>query len=670
MTGKNYADKYKDDILKILKDNALHFEEVIFKNKGAKKAIIILVNKDVKTIDYKEYSEKLTEGLGERVLINKNKLFRNDSNPERNSSDIPLFFMDRWEYQILIYCSKLLDEVEFLNYNRKQFIKKYFSDKSKNHNIKRQIYFHQKKVEVILANLIVWLMDKNEKIEIDFEQADIYPNFYIIERNLNHLLTGTFSDLSLIGSSKFDIFSSEDDRETFENIIRLTPKSILGVTKNNISINSDYGLNDIIFRDFNFTFKNEAISENNQFYNLEIEDILTNRRKANIFQRDFNILMKDREIHNYMDSNLHILIKEKYNIENFAITNLSETRKTKKSALIQLINIMRYIDSEYKILLRDPIFKIEDFLINLAQIWISNSISKIDFDSILEQLIHENKKDYDTMDENSIPYNRYVDLIVKTLQTGNSKSILNSINKNSMDLKNEWMELKYFVESENEFIEKYNIKQSRHNSFEKAALYAESSNFRFDLNHILRKLTFSSLVALINSFDLKKYNSSDSAINEIIASISSRKDELSSIAELRNAISHQDNLFNSLKQLDRLEESVKTFLNLMKDNHKLQNYRFQIGIEEVNFDGEMSSKIYGLLKNIKSRSDKQYFVTKKLLYILRDFYKELFGRDVFTKEFFNSVENGSNNSLYNNPSKGLDYWNDILTNLSDFSDIY
>lgn len=169
-------------------------------------------------------------------------------------------------------------------------------------------------------------------------------------------------------------------------------------------------------------------------------------------------------------------------------------------------------------------------------------------------------------------------------------------------------------------------------------IYSGSIRFKFDLNFILRKLSFSGLVSLIHTIDFpNEYNHDEynhdhkyiTLMKYILSEVSEA--DFKHLTDFRNAVSHHDLMLNSLDlSVEEYEKKLNSIINIFKDN-KIQSYSFQFD-RNIDIKNMFESKLYGLISSYeKKMTNRNFGKFRNLMKFISQNYNSVFGRDILVE---------------------------------------
>lgn len=578
------------------------------------------ISKQTKDLFWKNVKEELNYIMVfDKLSIKKNNV-------------INIIFLTREEIEMGVFYDNVLLNYDYANYNRKKFNNKSMANKK---------FINAKRLEFLMSNIAFKhkLIDKNEKkLSFNFKIKKIYLEEIFYSKNFLLILDGFFAKRNF---KEYDLYFSGINLEPFNEMFPYDPVYISkfqNIKKISIAAIKDSGriLNENELNEFANEMSNEIRKDyspdNVTMYNLQLENYL---EKMKIIQREFLTIAENSYFNRIVDQNIETFFYNGKNLERFIQRTFLIGVKDQIKLLMNLSDIMRYIDSEYKKLVKPIVFSIEDFLIDLTlqtilELMELNLIkTSVNFYDQIKYLVEPLDED-----KESIPLYMVLSEIVKLTQKKNSKTcLIKTVSSGPNNFKDNWKNLRYFAMSEISFKDELNIAEFQYSNLEFneiVGLYFKSNRFKFDLNFVLRKLSFSNLINFISTLDLDDLEMSDNtASSRLLKEITSNfdKDEFELIKEIRNASSHQDILFNSLNfKIPKYESVLYGFHEIMKKNYKLQSYSFQ-ATNDIDLKSLMDSKIWGLI-NYYKKQKKNKFNTKfeKLITFVDLYYDDLFDR--------------------------------------------
>lgn len=578
----------------------------------------------------------------------------------KNREIFNIYYMTNNEFKILMIARYLLKSNDFIKFNSKKVNE--FSDPNNNKKNRLKLRFLSiKKIDLMLNSFLFLVSQSNEFADFNFKF--IQRKGYLTEKTIEIMLI----PLVYRKINYFNIFS-ESQNKLLDKFSKLDPFDI-GNAFNWGELDGDFLINkeNILKKELLSKYLRKPLSYFLNLPEVETERIIVQNEKIekklekmNFYEREINILVFNEKFSNKIDQHLFAFTKNNFNVENFINKTLLINNNQKVKLLILLISLMRYINSEYKLLIMPLIHDIEEKLFSITENSIHNLlINKIEknsegFKKSIESFLVKNEYSGEFEDE---PYYLYIPILIKIIQkTKKSRDFSNFFNDNNFSFfKKEivWADIKFFSESENFFIENEVTfeKYKNMNLVEKIYKYALSKEFNFNLSFLLRKMSFGGLIDLISTLDIN-----DDVGLTFISNEENLKD-IKLIRELRNIVFHQDILFGNAKhEIINYEKALENILKIFLETEFKRSYKYQNSYSGFDIKEKFNDKISNLIEGIKNEQNPRLY-SKLLIFrnFLKKYYQTHFGRNIFEKVFDFYENHEKTNILQNNFKENNDY---------------
>ncbi len=650
-----------------MKDENIHYKDVVFNTKRKRNIIIFIFDDEVDNYfeNIKEICLKLNEKEGN--IIEFDSLAVNEK-----SGKVSIF-----AYKMKDFLKGFLINEIICKYDYLRFLKKKLNSHESDPKTRFSI---SKRMEMIISNILLFYKFNSNKpdINIKLKWEIIFPRLFFLYQNFFSITQNVFD----INKDKKEKYLNNLDIGLINQILNLDPLDIFKIyEKNNFNVNNKGVIKesdkDIIINE-KINIKVKSFPDSNELntkvdalkFNLFLEKEFT---LNGIWKREFKKITDIPYSYNIIDQNFEKFTGEENQLLKLFVihTNFKKNRDC-YNILRSMIDIMKYIDSEYKNLLRPLVFTIEDFLMHIAHKSIIelldikvNSLDKANLIKSLKSYINESEL---KLEQDNFLH--YINATVKMTQKGKSP-LLTSLLPNLLDHKNNWPFIKYFTNSEKDFISTCNLSVNDLNSFEaneRLSFYIESVRFKYDLNYSVRKMTFGGINELILTLDLPdeydetKYKNLK-LLKDLLDLIG--YEGIRKINELRNVVSHQDLIVNYNIELSSHENILQNAYNFLKDKNK--SYTFQFN-SDVDIKKDIENKIKGSWMFHNSKISQLI----KLTSFINETYKPIFKRNLISDEIIEETKrtkqktNCNQNTEITNQSNNFEFLTEILKLFEDY----
>lgn len=343
---------------------------------------------------------------------------------------INVLFMTKNEIKKTIFYSYVIKHYDYTRYLTKQF--KRTLNKEKKHTDHR--FMDYKRIEMTLSNtaLKYYVEESVMKLDFHFKIREIYLDELFLNEYILPIIEGVFLDsASMSHELKSIIYGSEINFDAINRVIKFDPITISKFT-NSTMINKNIRTkrNEVIpcSEVKNYLNGNVILTHYSSNYatryNVQLENHLL---KKGIYSREFYKISAHRDFKSITDQNMDMFLSNSFHFENFIEKTNLLPLKNKLKLLSLMSDMMKYIETEYKKIIRPIIFPVEDLLIDLTynaiiELLVQNKVSLGD-NYKLNSEARINPKNGNKRGIKDIPFYEYNSIVVSLIQKKNSSSL-------------------------------------------------------------------------------------------------------------------------------------------------------------------------------------------------------------------------------------------------------